>query len=114
MTDSITVDDRPAAEYYNTFEKVRDPSHHCVHSLDTLEKLPTSAGFEIEATRRLSKEVKFEKWADRQRVSRRGKSNLLNLICQASDALRSMLESRWVDGILHFTLWKAVILARPS
>lgn len=114
LADNITVDEPAAAEYYNTFERIRDPSHYHVHSVNGLEQLTTAAGFEVDATRRLSKEIEFDGWADRQRVSTREKAHLIDMLERVPDALAPMLAPRSVENKLCFTLWEAVIVARST
>lgn len=112
LTDNITVEDSEAAEYYNVYEKLRDPSHHRVCSLAELKSMMATAGFQVEASRRLSKEMEFHEWADRQRVSDANKTKLLEMMRAIPAALEPLFAPRWADGTLYFSLWEAVVVAQ--
>ncbi len=112
FVDNIVIDDEPAAEYYNAFEKIRDPSHHRVYSLPQLSSMMKVAGLKIEKTSQLKKEVEFQDWTDRQRVSKDDKKRLLEMISSLPSPLRSMLTPRHADGTLYFSLLEAVIVAK--
>lgn len=111
LTDNVAVEDPGAAEYYNAYEKLRDPSHHRVYSLPRLREMLTSAGFTIEATRELTKELEFSAWTDRQNVSKVDKDELLAMMRKLPDPLQQLFSPRWADGTLYFSLHEAVILA---
>lgn len=111
FTDNITVDDPAAAEVYNAYEKLRDPSHHRVPPLAELVGLLGSAGFVIDAARRLTKEFEFHGWADRQHVSDADKRVLLEMMRDIPPRLSPLFEPRWADDTMYFSLWEAVIVA---
>lgn len=112
FTDNITVPDPAAAQYYNAYEKLRDPSHHWVNPLADLESMFQAAGLQIEATQKLSKVFEFHKWADRQSVSAEDKEKLLDLMRHIPAALKPLFAPRWADGTMYFSLWEIVIIAR--
>jgi ubiquinone/menaquinone biosynthesis C-methylase UbiE len=112
FTDNITVPDKQAAAYYNAYEKLRDPSHHWVYPLLRLQAMFEEAGFKVEATRQLSKELEFHDWADRMKVSATNKEKLLELMRHIPEALQPLFAPRWAEGTLYFSLWEAVIVAR--
>lgn len=114
MTDNFTVEDEQAAAYYNEYEKLRDPSHHRVWSLSELRAMLTSAGFQVRATRELSKEMEFQEWADRQRVSDGDKQRLLEMMRAIPAPLEPLFAPRWAEGTMFFSLWEAVIVADRS
>ena len=112
FSDNITVPDKQAGGYYNAYEKLRDPSHNWVYPLVRLQAMFEKAGFQIEATRELSKELEFHKWADRQSVPGVDKEKLLEMMRNIPAALQPLFAPRWADGTMYFTLWEAVILGR--
>lgn len=114
FTDNITVADPQAAAYYNAYETLRDPSHHCVYSLAGLQQMMDAAGFAIRATRELSKEFEFHNWADRQHVSDPDKDELLRMMREIPEELQPLFAPRWADGTLYFSLWEVVIVAVKS
>lgn len=114
FTDNITVPDKAAAGYYNAFEKLRDPSHHWVYPLARLEKVFARAGFSIRETRRLSKELEFHAWADRQSVSAENKEKLQAMMRDLPEKLKPLFAPRWADGTLYFSLWEVVLVAEKT
>lgn len=112
LTDNITVPDKQAAGYYNAYEKLRDPSHNWVYPLVRLQAMFEEAGFKVEATRQLSKELEFHEWADRQHVSAANKDRLLEMMRQLPPALEPLFAPRWAEGTLYFSLWEAVMVGR--
>ncbi len=114
FTDNITVSDKLAEEYYNTYEKLRDPSHHWVHPAPRLQSMFEQAGLKIEATRRLRKEFEFHDWADRQHVSPADKEKLLKMMRHIPLELEALFAPRWTDDTMYFSLWEMVIVARKG
>jgi ubiquinone/menaquinone biosynthesis C-methylase UbiE len=114
LTDNFTVAEPAAAQHYNIYEQLRDPSHRWVYALDELQAMVEGAGLRAEATVRLSKEFEFHAWADRQRVSPADKERLQEMMRDIPASLEPLFAPRWADGTLYFSLWEAVIVARKS
>ncbi|MBX9791985.1 MAG: methyltransferase domain-containing protein [Pirellulales bacterium] len=112
FTDNVTVADRAAADYYNAYEKLRDPSHYRVDSQAEIVGRFERAGFEILASERLSKEFEFHGWADRQRVSPADKERLLDMMRRIPPVLEPLFAPRWTDGTMYFSLWELVLVGR--
>lgn len=112
FTDNVTVPNRQAGGYYNAYEKLRDPSHNWVYPLVRLETMFEQAGFNVETTRQLSKELEFHQWADRMRVSDEDKAKLLEMMRNIPEPLQPLFKPRWTDETMYFSLWEAVIVAR--
>ncbi len=111
LTDNIVVPDKSAASYYNAYEKLRDPSHNWVYPLVRLEKMLAKSGVTVQTTRKLSKELEFHGWADRQNVTPQTKEKLLTMMRNLPPALEPLFTPRWADDTLYFSLWEAVIVA---
>lgn len=111
FTDNFTVLNRQAAGYYNAFEKLRDPSHHWVYPLPRLQAMLQQAGFTLDASHNLSKELEFNAWADRQNVSAANKEKLLDMMRHIPEALVPFFAPRWAGGTLYFTLHEVVVVA---
>ncbi len=111
FTDNIVVQDAASAEHYNAFERLRDPSHHEVLPLARLLDLVEGTGLHVLSTRRLSKEMEFGDWCDRQQVSAGDRRLLLQMARQLPAPLVPLLRPRWADETLHFTLWEVVLVA---
>lgn len=110
FTDNITVPEKAAAEFYNAYEKLRDPSHHWVYPLARLTAMFERAGFSIVETRHLQKELEFHTWADRQNVSAENKVTLQTMMRKIPAALKPLFAPRWADGTLYFSLWEIVLV----
>lgn len=112
FADNVTVADKAAAQYYNDYEKLRDPSHYWVPSSEELQEMLMEVGFAIEATRQFSKEMEFNGWADRMRVSVEDKETLLEMMRNIPALLESLFMPRWENDTLYFSLREVVIIAR--
>jgi ubiquinone/menaquinone biosynthesis C-methylase UbiE len=114
FTDNVTVEDRFAADYYNDFERLRDPSHQRVYSMSQLQTMLVEAGFQIRDSAILTKEFEFHAWADRQRVSADDKQRLLKMMDQIPGELQPLFQPRRDQTTMYFSLWEAVIVASRS
>ncbi len=112
FTDNYTVEEPAAAEYYNRYEIIRDPSHHWVSPLSELKQKFVNAGFVIRDDRKLEKEFEFHRWADRQRVSDADKQVLLEMMREIPSELEPLFQPRFADGTMYFHLVEAVIVAQ--
>ena len=114
FTDNVTVDDSAAAEVYNRYEQIRDPSHKHVGSLNELKRDFETAGFSILHWRTLTKEFEFHRWADRQNVSDTDKAVLLDIMKSIPSELTPLFAPRWADQTMYFCLWEAAIVATKA
>jgi ubiquinone/menaquinone biosynthesis C-methylase UbiE len=111
FTDNVTVDDWYAATYYNDFEKLRDPSHQKVVSMQRLCQLIEESGFHIRYTKVFAKEFEFHDWTNRQHVQPQIKTRLLQIMREIPEVLQPLFKPRWTDSTLFFSLREAVIVA---
>ncbi|MBN1991729.1 MAG: methyltransferase domain-containing protein [Anaerolineae bacterium] len=112
FADNFTGPDRAAATYYNAYEKLRDPSHHWVYPLADLQEMWAEVGLQIIVGRELKKELEFQNWADRMRVSAPDKEELVAMMRHLPPTLQPFLAPRWADGTMYFTLHEVVLVAR--
>ena len=113
FADNVTVEDAVGADFYNAFERLRDPSHHEVLPLSRLIALFEHAGLHVEATRTFAKPFAFEPWADRMHVSPTDKGRLLDMLRATPATARPLLAPRFdADGTVWFSLWETVVVAR--
>lgn len=110
FADNVTVEDPDAAEYYNVFERLRDPSHAMVFSMTQLCELVEDAGLRIRWMHEFEKAIEFHDWADRQHVSTRDKMRLLQMMRRVPPVLQPLFQPRWTKT-LHFRLREAVVIA---
>ena len=114
FTDNFCVQDEAAQKYYNEYERLRDPSHFWIGSLDELTGSIESVGFQVNSIDRLSKELEFVDWADRQQVNKSDKSTLLQMMQNIPEELVQLFQPRWADDTMYFSLWEAVIVASKT
>jgi len=112
FADNVTVPDKQAAGYYNAYEKLRDPSHNWVYPLVRLQAMFEQVGLHVGQSQQVSKELEFNAWADRMRVSDEDKEKLLAMMRNLPETLKPLFSPRWADGTMYFSLWEAVIIAK--
>jgi len=100
--------------YYH-FEKLRDPSHNWAYPRVRLEAMLSDAGLKVEHSESFKKEMDFEPWADRMRVSVEMKVQLRAMLWgEMIASAREFLTPR-VDGDkLYFSLTEAIIIGRKG
>ena len=105
----LTQEDSVSAAY-NTFEKLRDPSHGTCLSLDAWQATLEQAGFTLDHAETLDQDIEFAPWSARMRCDAPTEARLRDLL--ADDPLRSLLRPRDGEGGLAFTLQEAIMIAR--
>jgi ubiquinone/menaquinone biosynthesis C-methylase UbiE len=105
------TDLRHAGIAYNTFEKLRDPSHgRCLSTAEWLE-LIEDMGFTVTHEERLPKDMEFQPWAERLGADVATINRLRETLDHASPTLQTFLRPRSVGGALWFTVQEVVIIA---
>ena len=108
----VPIELRDAALIYNTFERLRDPSHSRCLGMTEWSELIEDAGLRIVHKERAPKEMEFEPWARRMGCSGPTLERLRSILQEASPALKAFLKPRTEAGVLFFTLDEAIIIAR--
>lgn len=103
---------RDAADNYNAFEKLRDPSHGRCLTTSEWRTLISSRGFTVEHVEQLSKEMDFGPWVERMGVAPEAVTHLDSMLANASPALQAFLKSRREAEKVYFTLHEILIVAR--
>jgi len=103
---------RAAAEAYNAFEKLRDPSHGRCLTTEEWTALITRRGFAVQHVERLPKEMEFDPWVERMGVAPETAAQLESMLTDSVPALQTFLKPRRQDGRLFFTLDESLIVAR--
>jgi ubiquinone/menaquinone biosynthesis C-methylase UbiE len=115
LVDNISPDDAGAADTYNAFEKLRDPSHGRCLAVQEWLALLEQAGLAIRHCELLDKEMEFDPWTEQQKVAAPIKQKLRAMLLESSGELKSFLRPREHGDTLEFTLTEAVIVAeRPA
>ena len=102
---------KDAAITYNTFEKLRDPSHVRALTLAEWLELIDDAGFAVRHREILPKAMSFPDWLGRMGVAAETVTRLEEIVREASPALAAYLRPETRDGALWFTLDEALIVA---
>jgi ubiquinone/menaquinone biosynthesis C-methylase UbiE len=100
-----------AADEYNAFEKLRDPSHVRCLTLTEWRDLVARAGLKERHVEILDKPMVFGPWADQQNVGEGTKRELMSMLRSGSAALRAFARPQENNGDLDFILTEAVIIA---
>src|SRR5499426_573942 len=108
----VPIELRDAALIYNTFERLRDPSHSRCLGMTEWTDLIEDAGLAVVHKERAPKEMEFEPWATRMGCAAQTVARLRSILLEASPALKAFLKPRSEGSTLHFTLDEAVIIAR--
>jgi ubiquinone/menaquinone biosynthesis C-methylase UbiE len=108
----VPIELRDAALIYNTFERLRDPSHSRCLGMTEWSELIEDAGLKVVHMERAPKDMEFEPWAARMGCSAPTVERLRSILLEASPALHAFLKPRSESGVLFFTLDEAVIIAR--
>lgn len=111
-TPGFAADDlAAAADAYNAFEKLRDPSHgRCLTMAAWRERL-TRQGFAIKAEELLDKAMEFGPWCRNMSVTPEIVPRLEAVLRDASPALAAFLRPATVDGDWRFVLTEGVFIA---
>ena len=103
-----------AAVTYNTFEKLRDPSHARALTLTEWLEVLDDAGLVVEHREILPKSMAFKDWAQRMRVAPDTMARLDEMLATGTPAFRSFMRPRQENGEVWFTLDEVLIVARKS
>lgn len=100
-----------AANEYNAFEKLRDPSHVRCLTLTEWRNLVARAGLKERHVELLDKPMVFGPWVAQQNVGEDARRQLMSMLRTGSTAFRAFMRPRENDGDLDFILSEAVIIA---
>jgi ubiquinone/menaquinone biosynthesis C-methylase UbiE len=104
-----------AADEYNAFEKLRDPSHVRCLTLDEWTSLIASTGLDVREVELQDKPMVFGPWADQMQASAEIKTQLTQMVFAGSPAFQAFMRPERRDADFAFTLVEALIVAaRPD
>jgi ubiquinone/menaquinone biosynthesis C-methylase UbiE len=101
-----------AADAYNDFEKLRDPSHRRCLTFAEWRQLVAEAGLAERHVEILDKPMVLGPWADQQATGEAIKLELKTRMLAGSPELRAFLRAQENDGDVDFMLTEAVIIAQ--
>jgi ubiquinone/menaquinone biosynthesis C-methylase UbiE len=103
-----------AADEYNAFEKLRDPSHVRCLTLDEWTTLIGGSGLHIHAVELQDKPMVFGAWADQMQASEETKVQLKRMVFAGSPAFQAFMRPQPREDDFSFTLVEGLIVAeRP-
>jgi ubiquinone/menaquinone biosynthesis C-methylase UbiE len=100
-----------AANDYNAFEKLRDPSHVRCLTLAEWRDVVARAGLREHHVEILDKPMVFGPWADQQNVESRVRREMMSMLRNGSEAFRAFTRPQENNGDVDFMLTEAVITA---
>jgi ubiquinone/menaquinone biosynthesis C-methylase UbiE len=103
-----------AAAAYNTFEKLRDPSHGRCLGLAEWTELVAAAGLDVLHQEILPKAMEFPPWVARMDADAATTQRLRSMLENGTPALKAFLRPRIDAGALWFTLDEAILIARRA
>lgn len=101
-----------AGEAYNAFEKLRDPSHGRCLTVGEWRAVIEHAGFSIEHSELLPKEMEFAPWIARMSVVPEAAAQLEAVLTEAKSALQAFLKPRNDGDKLYFNVDEALFITR--
>ena len=99
-----------AADYYNRFEKLRDPSHGRALPLGEWLTLFQAAGFGVLHHEIAPKQMEFESWVKRLGADKETQTQVRMMLVNAPPAAADYLQPEVRKGVLWFTLAEAIII----
>lgn len=100
---------------YNTFEKLRDPSHGFAPPPERWIALLENNNLAICAREQFGKELAFQPWVERMRCAPAVVAELQSILKDGTPLLRAFLKPRRDDGgKLHFTLQELLLVAEKQ
>lgn len=112
LVDNVVSGEPAIAEFVNSFEKLRDPSHQWAYSVDDWETFFFTAGLSVVERETIRKEMDFADWAGRMGVQGDDLIRLEALLTQSPVPAHDWLEPHQSDGRLKFTLTEAILIGR--
>lgn len=111
--DCVVPEDDDLAAFVNRFERLRDPSHVEMHPQSAWESWLRAAGFDVEETRTMAREMDYAAWVDRTDPDAESRETLAELV-RTPEAERAY-GVRIEDGeVRRFHNRKVLIRAVPS
>jgi ubiquinone/menaquinone biosynthesis C-methylase UbiE len=103
-----------AADEYNAFERLRDPSHIRCLALAEWRDVVAEAGLAERHVELLDKQIIFGPWADQQEVGDAARRELKSRLLYGSAAFRAFTRAEEKSGDLGFTLTEVVMVAEKQ
>lgn len=110
----VTSQQAAAAETYNAFEKLRDPSHARALSVTEWQGYCEKHGLTVSKVELMEKEMAFAPWVERMHCAEATVDVLRTIVTTKGTMLNAFLKPREIDGELHFSLREAILVAEKT
>jgi ubiquinone/menaquinone biosynthesis C-methylase UbiE len=116
IIDTLLSDDEEIAEFQQSYERLRDPTHVRAYTRKEWEAMVNEAGFILHETKLLKKTHDFQEWAKRAGLNRDGIQALNKFFIEASSKIQDNFEVETFAGeVENFTDVKILVFAsRPA
>jgi len=94
VQDQLLPEDTTAATYIDSYERLRDPSHHQAYSASQWRKFYTRSGLMVEHVEELSKPLNFQAWVERQTCSPGTVRELETMVRQAPAEVQDWMQPK--------------------
>jgi ubiquinone/menaquinone biosynthesis C-methylase UbiE len=116
LIDTLLPEDEEIAEFYQTMEKMRDPTHIRAYTEKEWVAMAQEAGFTVHATKIFPKTHDFQEWAKRAGLNREGVQRLNRFFIQSSAKVHDYFQIETFAGeVESYTDRKLLLYAtRPE
>ena len=112
IIDTLLPDDLEIADFYQTMEKMRDPTHVRAYTREEWTRMIETAGFEVGATRIFPKTHEFQEWARRAGLNREGIQRLNRFFIEAPPKVQDYFQIETFAGeVESYTDQKLLLFA---
>jgi ubiquinone/menaquinone biosynthesis C-methylase UbiE len=112
LSDNVTGGEPKVAQYLNTFERFRDPSHNWAYNVEDWQSFFVSAGLVVVHSETFQKEIDFDEWAARTSIAGDHLMRLRVLLLQAPAGVRQWLKPRRAGSRLLFSITEGIVIGR--
>lgn len=111
VQDQLLPEDTSTAAYIDTYERLRDPSHHRAFSASQWREIFTKAGFQVEHNEELSKRLDFQAWVQRQACPSETVIELETMVRHAPTRVLDWMQPQGFDSqkasfLIHYIIIK--------
>jgi ubiquinone/menaquinone biosynthesis C-methylase UbiE len=110
VVDNVSSGEPEIGHYYNSFEKLRDPSHNWAYSSDDWATFFFSAGVDVYHQETFYKELDFDSWAARMSVPEADQTRLRAMLLQAPEGVKAWLMPEQIGDRITFKLATSIII----
>ena len=114
VIDNVVPEDSSADAFVNSFEKIRDPSHHRAYTAREWREFFREAGLFVEHEERFRKSRGFDRWISMMSVDPETEKRLRAMLLGADGTARLHLQPEGEGESLRFYLEEIMLIARRA